>query len=98
MPDCIRALRANEPIVIRNPHAIRPWQHVLEALGGYLLIASRLYSEGRAFEGAWNFGPDLEAHRPVRELVQLAIRDWGSGTMTIADGETKGFTEAPRCI
>jgi CDP-glucose 4,6-dehydratase len=95
VPDCIRALRANQPIVIRNPHAVRPWQHVLEALGGYLLIASRLYSEGRKFEGAWNFGPDLEAHRPVDELVQAAIHDWGSGSMRIADAESKRFTEAP---
>ena len=57
VPDSIRALRADQPILVRNPHAIRPWQHVLEALGGYLLIASLLYTRGREFEGAWNFGP-----------------------------------------
>jgi CDP-glucose 4,6-dehydratase len=95
VPDCVRALRENRPIVVRNPHAIRPWQHVLEALGGYLLLASRLYAEGRKFEGAWNFGPGLESHRPVSELVQAAIEHWGSGSMTVADGDSKRFAEAP---
>jgi CDP-glucose 4,6-dehydratase len=95
VPDCIRALRENQPIVVRNPHAVRPWQHVLEALGGYLLLASRLYTEGRTFEGAWNFGPDLESHRPVSELVQAAIHHWGSGSMTVADEDSTRFTEAP---
>lgn len=95
VPDCIRALRARQPIVIRNPHAVRPWQHVLEAVGGYLLLASRLYGEGRKFQGAWNFGPDLESHRPVQDLVQTVIQDWGSGSMTIANPELQRFTEAP---
>jgi CDP-glucose 4,6-dehydratase len=95
VPDCVRALRDNHPIVVRNPHAVRPWQHVLEALGGYLLLASRLYEQGRTYEGAWNFGPDLESHRPVQDLVQAAIDHWGGGHMTIADADSSRFTEAP---
>lgn len=95
VPDCVRALRESRPIIVRNPYAVRPWQHVLEALGGYLLLASRLYMEGRSFEGAWNFGPDLESHRPVQQLVQAAIDHWGGGSMIIADGDSRRFTEAP---
>lgn len=58
VPDCVRALLVDQPILIRNPQAVRPWQHVLEALGGYLHLAALLASErGKEFEGAWNFGP-----------------------------------------
>ena len=57
IPDCIRSLRANKPIVIRNPHATRPWQHVLEPLSGYLLLGMKLYQDPDNYSGAWNFGP-----------------------------------------
>ena len=58
IPDCIRSLRSNMPIVIRNPHATRPWQHVLEPLSGYLLLGMRLYQDPDTYSGAWNFGPN----------------------------------------
>lgn len=85
VPDCVRALRRGEPIAVRNPAAVRPWQHVLEPLGGYLLLAARMLTaaddaaRARLCEG-WNFGPQTEATRPVRDLVGALIATWGSGT------------------
>jgi CDP-glucose 4,6-dehydratase len=57
VPDCIRALQDNKPITIRNPDAVRPWQHVLEPLNGYLLLGASLYASGKSYFGPWNFGP-----------------------------------------
>jgi CDP-glucose 4,6-dehydratase len=74
IPDCIRALLTGEKLHIRNPSAIRPWQHVLEPLTGYLMLAERLHLDGSAFAEAWNFGPPDEDARPVRWIVdRLAI-------------------------
>jgi CDP-glucose 4,6-dehydratase len=70
IPDCIRALVAGEKLRIRSPQAIRPWQHVLEPLAGYLMLANRLYSDGAAFAEAWNFGPFDEDARPVGWIIQ----------------------------
>lgn len=70
IPDCIRSLLKGEKIVIRNPQAVRPWQHVLEPLSGYLELARRLYEDGRRFAEAWNFGPSDEDVKPVEWLVQ----------------------------
>ena len=82
VPDCVRALEAGQPILIRNPQAVRPWQHVLEALGGYLHLAALLAGgRGKEFEGAWNFGPNLESHRNVQDLVRAVIATWGSGSV-----------------
>jgi CDP-glucose 4,6-dehydratase len=94
VPDCISALCADEPIPVRNPNAVRPWQHVLEALDGYLLLASLLYSEGRRFEGSWNFGPDQEAHRPVEDVVNAVIQHWGSGSIRYTGSGPRRFAEA----
>lgn len=69
LPDFLRAIDAGENLVIRYPYAIRPWQHVLEPLSGYLQLAERLYSEGTAFAEAWNFGPEEADSRPVEWLV-----------------------------
>lgn len=80
VPDCVRALLDGRPIQIRNPHATRPWQHVLDPLSGYLLVASRLYREPERFGGAWNFGPRAESIRTVHDLAHTLIRYWGSGT------------------
>lgn len=75
VPDAMRALSQGEAIGVRNPAATRPWQHVLEPLGGYLRLAEGLAaSEEQA--SAYNFGPQLEANRPVRELVEEALRHW----------------------
>jgi CDP-glucose 4,6-dehydratase len=82
VPDCIAALAARRPMPVRNPSAIRPWQHVLEPLGGYLLLGARLApgAEGRTrFCEAWNFGPRTEDARPVRDVVEALITAWGSG-------------------
>src|SRR5439155_2162566 len=62
VPDCIRAIESNTPIRLRNPRATRPWQHVLEPISGYLLLAAQLRSQPTKYQGAWNFGPaDTEA-------------------------------------
>jgi CDP-glucose 4,6-dehydratase len=75
VPDAMRALGRGQPIGVRNPVATRPWQHVLEPLGGYLLLAERL-SADPSLADAFNFGPQLEANRSVRELVEQALRYW----------------------
>jgi CDP-glucose 4,6-dehydratase len=79
IPDCIRALLKNESIVLRNPEAIRPWQHVLEPLSGYLLLAERLCSDGVSFSGAWNFGPGNDDARSAGWIVQRLCSLWGDG-------------------
>ncbi len=94
VPDCIAALAENRPIPVRNPDGVRPWQHVLEPLGGYLLLGARLAgiappagAEGDAgvaararFCEAWNFGPRPEDARPVRAVVEALIEAWGGGS------------------
>jgi CDP-glucose 4,6-dehydratase len=80
IPDCIRALTRDEPIHVRNPRAVRPWQHVLDPLSGYLGLAQRLLgSDGPRHCGAWNFGPVMAAQQPVSEVVRRLIEAWGSG-------------------
>jgi CDP-glucose 4,6-dehydratase len=78
VPDCIRALCEQRPILVRNPAAVRPWQHVLECLGGYLWLGARLAREGKnsPVAGAFNFGPDAAAQQPVQKLVEAVLRDW----------------------
>ncbi len=85
VPDCIRALQQNRPIVVRNRRSTRPWQHVLEPLGGYLWLAARLGAptptpspagDGEALDGAFNFGPFRESNRPVEALVTEILRHW----------------------
>jgi CDP-glucose 4,6-dehydratase len=71
-PDAMRALAAGDSILLRNPAATRPWQHVLETLGGYLLLAEKLATAGQSHASAFNFGPALEENRSVRELVEAA--------------------------
>jgi len=78
VPDCIRALSESRPILVRNPAAVRPWQHVLECLGGYLWLGARLAREGKksSLAGAFNFGPDAASQQPVRILVETILREW----------------------
>lgn len=83
VPDCIKALQGNQPILVRNPVATRPWQHVLEPLSGYLLTAARLFKDPKAYTGAWNFGPPDESIRTVRDLAQEVVACWGEGTVQI---------------
>ncbi|MEK6529018.1 MAG: CDP-glucose 4,6-dehydratase [Nitrospirota bacterium] len=82
-PDCVKALINNKPIVIRNPESVRPWQHVLEPLSGYLTLGSLLYTDGTRYSGAWNFGPFSKNMVSVRQLVEETIQQWGSGKYTI---------------
>jgi CDP-glucose 4,6-dehydratase len=77
IPDAIKAFEANRPLMIRNPLATRPWQHVLEPLSGYLILAQALYEKGPAFASGWNFGPRDEDNRTVREVADLLISGWG---------------------
>jgi CDP-glucose 4,6-dehydratase len=78
VPDCIRSLIARQPVTVRNPDALRPWQHVLECCSGYLWLAARLAQEGKRspFAGAFNFGPDTDARRSVREVIEEILRHW----------------------
>lgn len=79
VPDAIRAFEANQPLMIRNPGSTRPWQHVLEPLSGYLMLSQALYeNDGDHFSSGWNFGPDDHDNRPVEEVVDLLISEWGS--------------------
>jgi CDP-glucose 4,6-dehydratase len=78
IPDAIKAFEANQPLMIRNPLATRPWQHVLEPLSGYLALAQALYKEGAKFDGGWNFGPRDEDARSVQEVIDLLIQKWGA--------------------
>jgi CDP-glucose 4,6-dehydratase len=79
LPDVFRAFIAAQPVLIRNPLAVRPWQHVLEPLMGYLQLAQRLHADGPAFGEAWNFGPGEGGARPVHWLVEQAASRWGKG-------------------
>lgn len=78
IPDIMRAIIAGEPVRIRNPHALRPWQHVLEPLCGYLLLAERLCKEGQTYAEAWNFGPEDRDTLPVLGIVQELCSRWGN--------------------
>jgi CDP-glucose 4,6-dehydratase len=80
IPDIIAALKNNEPVAVRNQFAVRPWQHVLEPLSGYLQLAMLLSNDAPRYSGAYNFGPMPEDHLPVKDLVDIAIKCWGQGS------------------
>lgn len=79
IPDCIKTLLRGEKIKIRNPYAIRPWQHVLDPLSGYLLLAEKLYSDGKEYSEGWNFGPDDDGGKNVEWVVNHLCSKWGEG-------------------
>ena len=83
IPDCIRSLNNNKPIAIRNPHATRPWQHVLEPLHGYLLLALKLYNDPKKYSGSWNFGPNIKSIKNVKQLSEKVISVYGSGKLDL---------------
>ena len=85
IPDMVRAVTECRPVMIRNPHAIRPWQHVLEPLSGYLLLAQRLYEEGSEYATGWNFGPSDEDAKPVQWIVERYTQLWGEGASWVLD-------------
>ncbi len=79
IPDILRAIAHQQAVYIRNPAAVRPWQHVLEPLSGYMMLAERLYCEGSIFAEAFNFGPADEDAKPVQWLVEQFTQRWGDG-------------------
>ena len=79
IPDCVRALTKSESIVLRHPKAIRPWQHVLEPLSGYLWLGALLLENKDKYSGAWNFGPLNDAIQTVQKVVENFIKLWGNG-------------------
>lgn len=81
IPDCIKALEAGKPIEIRSPKAIRPWQHVLEPLNGYLLLASKMWNKPVKFCEGWNFGPHVESIATVWDVASKVILNFGSGIL-----------------
>jgi CDP-glucose 4,6-dehydratase len=86
IPDIMRAITQGKPVDIRNPQAIRPWQHVLEPLSGYLMLAQKLYEEGTAYAEGWNFGPNDEDAKPVQWIVEKLTGSWGEGACWVLDG------------
>ena len=82
IPDCIRAIESGDEIEIRNPMAIRPWEHVLEPLSGYLLLGQKLKEEPLKYSGGWNFGPELDSIIPVWEVAQKIVEFYGQGKVT----------------
>ncbi|CAH1208477.1 CDP-glucose 4,6-dehydratase [Paenibacillus allorhizoplanae] len=86
IPDCVRSLLLAEEIVIRNPNSIRPWQHVLEPLSGYLLLAEKLYMHGVQYAEGWNFGPSDNDAKPVSWIVDKICDIWGESSHYRIDG------------
>lgn len=96
IPDCIRALQAGKPIQIRNPAATRPWQHVLEPLFGYILLAQRLYEQGCEYGSSWNFGPFEDDAKSVGWVVDRLCEKWSDNAWYDIDAG-KHLHEA-RCL
>ncbi len=86
VPDCIRAFSRDEAVQLRFPNSVRPWQHVLEPLAGYILLAQRLLdADGGRFASAWNFGPDPTADATADEVARIIARLWGGGEVVYAE-------------
>ncbi|MHB1620701.1 MAG: Rossmann-fold NAD(P)-binding domain-containing protein [Sulfuricella sp.] len=85
IPDIMRAITQGESVHIRNPHAIRPWQHVLEPLAGYLLLAQKLWEDGAAYGEGWNFGPNDEDAKPVSWIVERLTKARGENASWVQD-------------
>ena len=79
IPDILRAFEKQQPVIIRNPLSTRPWQHVLEPLSGYLVLAQRLWQDGKAFAEGWNFGPKDDDCQPVQWILDKMVHFWGDG-------------------
>lgn len=94
VPDAVRAFRAGKTLAVRNPRAVRPWQHVLEPLGGYLRLGQALLEQGGAVAEGWNFGPDPASARDVGSLADGMCAAWGEGAAWQADPNPKNPHEA----
>ena len=87
IPDILKAFENQQPVVIRNPHATRPWQHVLEPLSGYFMLAEKLYnSDDKSFADGWNFGPIEDDAKPVQWIVERMVNHGGNGANWQLDG------------
>jgi CDP-glucose 4,6-dehydratase len=93
VPDIVRGISSGEPVLIRHPRAIRPWQNVLELVRGCLLLGQLLSDHGQAFAEAWNFGPREEDTVPVFDVARRMIEHWGAGELVIRE-EASGPHEA----
>lgn len=96
IPDCIRAIESGEPVRLRNPGATRPWQHVLEPLSGYLMLARRLYEEPKRWGGAWNFGPSTNEVRTVKTVAEAIVGHIGKSRVEY--GETESHVHEARLL
>jgi len=94
VPDIVRALSRREPVVLRNPNSVRPWQHVLEPLRGYLLLGAHLLGGRSDLAQPWNFGPPEEAAVSVRALTEAVIEVWGEGSLVVTPDSTSEPHEA----
>lgn len=94
VPDVVRAIQAGRAVQVRNPDAVRPWQHVLDPLYGYLGLAERLYAGERECAQAWNFGPDDEAMHPASRVVERALEAFGSDVGWQADRDAHPYETA----
>jgi len=87
IPDILRAFEKNEPVVIRNPKATRPWQHVLEPLSGYLILVQKMYSDKDKYAESWNFGPNKQDVKPVDWILNKMIEKWPNSSWEL-DGDS----------
>ncbi|QDV67629.1 CDP-glucose 4,6-dehydratase [Rosistilla carotiformis] len=95
VPDFVSSILAEQPLVLRKPNAIRPWQHVLEPLSGYLALASRLCgADGTQFASGWNFGPSPAAHVTVGQLAKRLVATWGAGEVRIDPAAAEALPES----
>ena len=85
IPDIFKSFEIKESVVVRNPSATRPWQHVLEPLSGYLVLAEHLYLDGDEYAEGWNFGPHDDDVKPVSEIIEYLVERWGAGASWIHD-------------
>ena len=85
VPDCIHAIENGLPIKLRNPGATRPWQHVLEPLSGYLMLAAKLYQQPEQYSGSWNFGPSTLEVRTVYDVARSIVQTLGRGSVEIVE-------------
>lgn len=80
IPDIVRSLMSDKVIEVRSPYSVRPWQHVLESIGGYLHLGAKMVDDPLKYNSAWNFGPLIEDNITVKDLVNRALKIWGKGT------------------
>jgi CDP-glucose 4,6-dehydratase len=80
IPDILRSFEKKKPVIVRNPRATRPWQHVLEPLSGYLILAQKLYKDQKKYSEGWNFGPNDENAKPVDWILNKMIAKWPSSS------------------